>query len=109
MGAVVHSFFKDTAEPVQLNVSDSIQMLINTGASVMTFFGHASSTGFDQNIDAPENYSNQGKYPLLIGNSCYTGNVHLAVAQSASERFVLAANRGVIGFLAKGDLCSAKS
>lgn len=104
VGAVVHSFFKDTAEPVQLNVSDSIQMLINTGASVMTFFGHASSTGFDQNIDAPENYSNQGKYPLLIGNSCYTGNVHLAAAQSASERFVLAANRGVIGFLAKGDL-----
>ncbi len=104
VGARVHSFFKNTAEPVQLNVSDSIQLLINEGASVMTFFGHASSTGFDQNIDAPESYSNQGRYPLLIGNSCYTGNIHLASGQSASERFVLAANRGVIGFLAKGDL-----
>jgi hypothetical protein len=104
LGGRVHSFFKNTSEPIQLNVSDSIQTLINEGASVMTFFGHASSTGFDQNIDAPESYSNQGKYPLLIGNSCYTGNIHLASSQSASERFVMAANRGVIGFLAKGDL-----
>ncbi len=103
-GAEVHGFFKNTSEPIQLDVSDSIQLLINQGVSVMTFFGHASSTGFDQNIDAPENYSNQGKYPLLIGNSCYTGNIHLAAAQSTSERFVLAPNRGVIGFLAKGDL-----
>jgi hypothetical protein len=103
-GGKVHSFYKNTAEPVQLNVSDSIQLLINEGVSVMTFFGHASSTGFDQNIDAPESYSNQGKYPLLIGNSCYTGNIHLGASQSASERFVLAPNRGVIGFLAKGDL-----
>jgi Peptidase family C25 len=104
LGAKVYGFYKNTAEPVQLNVSDSIQLLINEGVSVMTFFGHASSTGFDQNIDAPESYSNQGKYPLLIGNSCYTGNIHLGASQSASERFVMAPNRGVIGFLAKGDL-----
>lgn len=103
-GGSVHSFFKNTLEPIQINVSDSIQLLINEGVSLMTFFGHASSTGFDQNIDSPESYSNQGKYPLLIGNSCYTGNIHLADANSTSENFVLVPNRGVIGFLAKSDL-----
>jgi hypothetical protein len=104
MGGKVYSFFKNTTDPIQLNVSDSIQLLINQGVSLMTFFGHASSSGFDQNIDQPESYSNQGKYPLLIGNSCYTGNIHLSDAQSASENFVLVPNRGVIGFLAKSDL-----
>jgi hypothetical protein len=104
LGGSVHSFFKNTLEPVQINVSDSIQLLINEGVSLMTFFGHASSTGFDQNIDTPESYTNQGKYPLLIGNSCYTGNIHLADANSTSENFVLVPNRGVIGFLAKSDL-----
>ena len=104
MGARVYSFFKNTSDPIQMNVSDSIQLLINQGVSMMTFFGHASSSGFDQNIDSPQSYSNQGKYPLLIGNSCYTGNIHLGEAQSASEQFVLVPDRGVIGFLAKSDL-----
>lgn len=103
-GGRVSSFFKNTLEPIQINVSDSIQLLINEGASLMTFFGHASSSGFDQNIDSPQSYNNQGKYPLLIGNSCYTGNVNLSDANSASENFVLTPNRGVIGFLAKSDL-----
>jgi hypothetical protein len=104
MGAQVYSFFKNTTDPIQMNVSDSIQLLINEGVSIMTFFGHASSTGFDQNIDSPQSYNNQGKYPLLIGNSCYTGNIHLGTNESASEMFVLVPNRGMIGFLAKTDL-----
>ncbi len=104
MGAKVYSFFKNTTDPIQMNVSDSIQLLINQGVSMMTFFGHASSSGFDQNIDSPESYGNQGKYPLLIGNSCYTGNIHLSDGQSASEQFVLVPDRGVIGFLAKSDV-----
>lgn len=103
-GGKVYSFFKNSTDPIQLTVSDSIQLLINEGVSLMTFFGHASATGFDQNIDSPESYNNQGKYPLLIGNSCYTGNIHLSDASSASENFVLVPDRGVIGFLAKSDL-----
>ncbi len=103
-GGKVYSFFKNTQDPIQLTVSDSIQLLINQGVSLMTFFGHASATGFDQNVDSPQSYNNQGKYPLLIGNSCYTGNIHLSESESTSENFVLVPNRGVIGFLAKSDL-----
>ncbi len=103
-GGEVYSFFKTTSDPIQINLSDSIQTLINGGVSLMTFFGHASSTGFDVNIDEPSSYSNQGKYPLLIGNSCYTGNIHLPSANSTSEVFTLEPNRGVIGFIAKSDL-----
>ncbi len=101
--ARVFTFLKNTTDPIQMNLSDSIRQLIDDGVAVMTFFGHASSTGFDQNLDEPENYNNEGKYPLLIGNSCYTGNIHLSESQSTSERFVLAPQRGVIGFIAKGD------
>jgi hypothetical protein len=103
-GGDVFSFFKTNTDPIQLNVSDSIQLLINEGVSMMTFFGHASSTGFDVNIDSPANYNNQGRYPLLVGNSCYTGNIHLPTTTSTSENFVLVPNAGVIGFIAKGDL-----
>ena len=103
-GGKVSSFFKTTTDPIQLNLSDSISYLISDGVSLMTFFGHASSTGFDVNIDSPSSYDNQGKYPLLIGNSCYTGNIHLPTDFSTSETFVLAPNAGTIGFIAKADL-----
>jgi hypothetical protein len=103
-GGKVYTFLKDTTDPVQINLSDSIQHLIEEGVVLMTFFGHASSTGFDQNIDSPQNYDNSGKYPLLIGNSCYTGNIHLSPSESTSENFVLVPDRGVIGFIAKSDL-----
>lgn len=102
--ASVYTFLKSSSDPIQMNVSDSIRLLINQGSALLTFFGHASSTGFDQNIDSPQDYENQGRYPFLIGNSCYTGNIHLEESQSASEQFVLAPNRGVIGFVAKPDL-----
>jgi hypothetical protein len=46
----------------------------------------------------------RGKYPLLIGNSCYTGNIHLSPSESTSENFVLVPDKGVIGFIAKSDL-----
>ncbi|MDZ4824616.1 MAG: C25 family cysteine peptidase [Flavobacteriales bacterium] len=103
-GAQVYTFLKTTTDPIQITLSDSVQQLINEGVAVMTFFGHASSTGFDQNIDQPESYTNQGKYPLLVGNSCYNGNIHLPDGVSTSENFVLVPDRGVIGFLAKPDL-----
>ncbi|MDH5296775.1 MAG: C25 family cysteine peptidase, partial [Nitrospirota bacterium] len=103
-GGKVYTFLKNTTDAWQINLADSVQLLINEGVSLMTFFGHASSTGFDQNIDSPLNYNNQGKYPLLVGNSCYTGNIHLGDGQSTSESFVLVPDRGVIGFIAKPDL-----
>jgi len=103
-GGNVHTFLKSNSDPIQFNLSDSIQTLIESGVSIMTFFGHATSNGFDQNIDHPSAYNNNGKYPILIGNSCYTGNVHLPTFTSTSEIFVLYPYGGTIGFIAKGDV-----
>lgn len=65
----------------------------------MTFFGHAATTAFDISVDEPENYTNQGKYPVIISNGCFTGFIHDA-NPGYSERFVLAPNKGAIAFLA---------
>lgn len=99
-GARVFSFAKTTTSPIQINVSDSIEKLINYGASVITFFGHGSVTGFDQAIDDPSIYNNQGKYPLFIANSCYSGDIHTPNTISASENFTLFDKKGSIGFIA---------
>ncbi|MES2566303.1 MAG: C25 family cysteine peptidase [Bacteroidota bacterium] len=99
-GASTFSFQKTTSAPIQINVSDSVTDLINYGASLITFFGHGSVTGFDQAIDNPNIYSNKDKYPLFVANSCYSGDIHLPESNSTSEVFTLIPDKGSIGFIA---------
>lgn len=103
-GGSVHTFLKDDSAPIQINVSQNITQLIESGTSLLTFFGHASSDGFDQSIDNPQNFNWNGRYPLLIGNSCFTGDFHAPGQASTSERYTLLQNQGVIGFLASTKL-----
>ncbi|MFH1320028.1 MAG: C25 family cysteine peptidase [Bacteroidota bacterium] len=99
-GGYVYTFLKNTSDPIQMPVAETVRNLINGGVSILTFFGHAWGGGFDQNIDFPENYSNDnGKYPFLIANSCFAGDIHQPGAFSTSEVWVLH-ERGVIGFIA---------
>jgi hypothetical protein len=99
-GAYVSTFLKTSSEPIQITQSDSITNLINNGVSIMTFFGHASATGFDQSIDDPINYQNVGKYPFILANSCYAGDIHIGSSTSTSEDWVLIPDKGSVGFLA---------
>ncbi|HTF03998.1 MAG TPA: C25 family cysteine peptidase, partial [Bacteroidia bacterium] len=98
-GGTVDSYFKTSATPIQINQSDTLRERIEEGVSIMTFFGHASGTGFDQSIDDPANYNNYDRYPLLIANSCYAGDIH-TTGISSSEAFTLLDGKGTIGYIA---------
>lgn len=98
-GGTVHPFYKTSSEPIAINLSDQVESLINEGVSLMTFFGHAGGSGFDQNIDNPAYFDWNGRYPLLIGNACYTGDIYTPTSNSTSENFTLLEDKGVIGFL----------
>jgi hypothetical protein len=69
-GASVFSFYKTSPDPIQYSQSEAISDRINAGASIVTFFGHSSSGGFDFSIDNPANYRNQNRYPLMISLGC---------------------------------------
>jgi hypothetical protein len=98
-GGYVRSFIKSSTDPIVNNQSDSLKDIINGGVSLMTFFGHAAGVGFDQSIDHPSEYNNNGKYPLLVANSCLAGDLYIDGPVS-SEEFVLIPNKGTIGYLA---------
>lgn len=99
-GGYVSTFLKKSSDPITISRNDSITGLVNNGVSLMTFFGHGSASGFDQNIDDPSAYQNQGKYPLMLANSCYSGDIHLYSQYSTSENWVFIPEKGAIGFLA---------
>lgn len=108
-GGYVTSYFKTSPDPIQINISDSLQSQINHGVSIMTFFGHASgSTGFDNSTNDPSVFQNAPHYPLVIANSCYAGDIHQST-KSISEEFVIDRNTqgnpaGSIGFIGSNTL-----
>ena len=99
-GGNVNAFYKTVSDPIDPVTLYDVTDYINSGVSIMTFFGHASADGFDQNVDDPANWNNQGKYPLVVGNACLTGNIHEPNDLSTSEEYVLIENKGAIAFLA---------
>ncbi|MFN4123651.1 MAG: C25 family cysteine peptidase, partial [Flavobacteriales bacterium] len=101
-GGNVFTYLKTSSAPIEETQSALIASFINNGVSLMTFFGHATGSGFDVSIDNPANYNNFGKYPMLIANSCLAGDIHQppGAGFSQSEDFVLIPNRGTIGFIA---------
>lgn len=98
-GGYVTSYFKDNTNPFNPVMTTEVSDFLLNGVSLMTFFGHASANGFDQSIDDPSTWGNTGKYPMVIGNACYTGDIFQPSNTSASEKFILQQNQGAIGFL----------
>ncbi len=100
----VTKFVKNGGAVIEQAAVDSVSDMISKGVSLMTFFAHAYGGGFDITIDVPSNYQWHGKFPVMLGNSCYTGNIHQFEPNSASEQFVLPENSGAIAFIASIDL-----
>jgi len=102
-GGHVQTFLKTSSSPIQYNLIDSIKNIINNGVSILTFFGHAAGVGFDVSIDHPSEYNNYGKYPFILANSCWAGDIFSAGVssnyESSSEEFVLIKDKGAIGYL----------
>jgi len=88
-GGKTHTYIKQDSNPFNPTVLSQVTNRINDGVSVMTFFSHASGGGFEINIDQPETWQNYGRYPVVIGNSCYTGDMFMQTAITPAERFVL--------------------
>lgn len=103
-GARVYTFLKNDSQPITITRSEQVRELIDGGASLLNFFGHAAAGSFDQSIDDPDVYQNVGRYPVLIANSCYSGDIHTTSDEGISEKWVLSPKRGAIAFLASVNL-----
>ena len=104
-GGLVTSFYKTSSDPIQISQSDRITELINDGVSMLTFFGHSYSGGFDVSLDSPSFYENEGKYPLIVSFGCYSGRIH-STGFGISEEFVLTEDKGAIAFMSANSLAT---
>ncbi|MBL3655270.1 putative type IX secretion system sortase PorU2 [Fulvivirga sediminis] len=100
LGGDVKTISKERSSTVELiNVADEV----NDGLNLITFFGHSAPSVTDIDIgfatDPVLGYDNPGKYPMFLINGCNAGqffNVNVLFG----EDWILADNRGAIGFAA---------
>lgn len=99
--------FDKLADPSAYSQSlKNFKNIFESGASLITYFGHSSATNLDFNLDNPSAYNNQYRYPIFIVNGCDAGNLYLYESQrlnlktTLSEKFVLEPQKGAIGYLA---------
>ena len=103
LGGNVTSVFRTSSDPIETTRTEAIFDRINRGVSILTFYGHSGSQGFDFNIDMPENYENVNKYPYMMSLGCYSGDA-FGESRSISERFIFLPQGGAVTFAASKGL-----
>lgn len=105
-GGKVTNFNKASTGPVTPIVNNLMSQLFQNGISILNYFGHSSASSLDYNLDDPAAYNNTGKYPMFIVNGCNAGDLfsfdttRFSMLTTLSEKFVLAKDKGTIGFIA---------
>lgn len=98
-GAKVTQFNKITTDPIFYETSDYIDSIINSGVSLITFFGHSTTGSFDYNIGDPDEFSNHGKYNVIFGNGCNTAAIFDGTV-TLGEKYINTEGKAAIGFIA---------
>lgn len=86
--------------------SQIIRNKFEDGISLLTYFGHSSANTLEFSIEDPDDYNNQGKYPVFSVNGCYAGDFfqysigRFQVYETLTEKFTLAKQKGSIAFIA---------
>lgn len=73
---------------------------MNKGVIWSNFIGHAASRTWELMFNNPDvdELSNQGYYPVISSMTCHTGRFAEPTQQSFGEKFLLAQQKGAIGF-----------
>jgi hypothetical protein len=101
---------KSTVATVQTIANEKINKAFSNGFQLLTYFGHSSPTTLEYNLDNPNSYTFNGKYPLFLVNGCQAGNLFLADPsrlagnQIISEKWVLSPQRGSVAYIASTHL-----
>lgn len=99
LGGFTYYAQKQTNSVVTTNPSANTRDVINEGAQLIQFFGHSTASLTDVDFQEPTFYTNNNRYPFIIGNGCYTGDFGQN-GNTFSERWLREPGKGAIGYYA---------
>ena len=107
-GANVTTYNKNSSEIVEVGFKEKLIAELNKGKSLMTFFGHGSLSVLDVDFGKINDIQNTNKYTFFYFNGCNIGNANDADPQGSGniygKDFIVAPNKGAIGWLAHSNL-----
>jgi hypothetical protein len=102
-GKVFTEYKRDT-DPMSTITNKAIDSLINNGVKYITFYGHAAASGFDFNLNSPENHNSHPKYPIFGAYGCDVANIFILNNNlTISENYLLAPQGGAIAMIASNN------
>jgi len=104
-GGNVFRFYKQSSDPIQQTPDELMDSLLNdVGLGMVCFFGHANGLYWEVDVGSASQYANDGKYPFMMANSCFVGDIHKDFGDtgtlSMSEEWTMSPNSGAIAYLA---------
>lgn len=104
-GGLVTTIAKNTTVPVDNINSKTVDSLINNGLSMICYHGHASSNGFEFNLNNPDVYNSSPKLPHFIALGCDVAQIFsLTNSRTVSEKYLAASTGGSISMIASNNL-----
>lgn len=100
-GAVVTTIKKTSTDPVQTVNNPIIDSLINSGINFMSFYGHGSTAGFDYNLNSPDVYNSNPRFPVFGAYACEVAHIFSnSSIKTISEQYIASINGGAIVMMA---------
>jgi hypothetical protein len=104
LGAMITTSGKTTSSVIE-NAAAQIDSLMNEGVQYVSFFGHASASGFDYNLNNPEKYNSTPKYPIFMAYGCDVARIFETVnSRTISENYLYVDKGGAIAMIASTNL-----
>lgn len=105
IGGTINTVAKSTTDPIDQVNNLIVDSLMNSGINLVSFYGHASSSGFDFNLNNPENYNNKPRFPMFYAFGCDVAHIFtLTNDKTISERYINYPNGGSISMIAGDNL-----
>jgi hypothetical protein len=101
IGAIVTTIKKNSTDPVETTNNAVIDSFMSHGVNRVSFYGHGSSSGFDYNLNSPDNYNSTPRFPVFSSFACEVAHIFsLVTEKSISEKYIKSINGGAIVMIA---------
>lgn len=104
VGGTVHMTSLATANALD-NTSARMDSLTKAGLQYITYYGHASASGFDYNLNNPERINSHPRYPIFLAFGCDVARIfEPSNSISISERYLSEPQGGAVAMVASTNL-----
>ncbi|WP_118952942.1 putative type IX secretion system sortase PorU2 [Taibaiella helva] len=101
IGGIAATIRKSTTDPVEQVNNSVIDSMMNNGIRFTSFYGHGSTSGFDFNLNTPDQYHSRPKFPVFSSFACEVADIFAnSSVRTISEQYINSVSGGSIAMIA---------